>query len=160
MRHVIAVIDGPNMSNLGSRNKRVYGQINSIDDLQDYVSRIGEKLGVTIENFVSNYEGSILEFIHESSKRVDGYLINPAGLTTTGEAVRHALEETGHPVVEVHFSNIVAPPTSTRGLPGGPWESRFSKTATGVMMGLRQYSYAGALIALVLSLDDETFLGN
>jgi 3-dehydroquinate dehydratase-2 len=157
-RHRIAVIDGPNMSNLGARNKRVYGKINSLGDLQEYVTQTGEKLGVEVETFASNYEGAILEFIHESAERVGGYIINPAGLTVVGEAVRHALEETGRPVVEVHFANVVAPPTAPRGLPGGPWESRFTKTATGLCMGLRQYSYAGALTALTLSLDDEEFL--
>lgn len=157
--HLIAVIDGPNMSNLGARNKRVYGKINSLGDLQKYVTETGRKLGVAVETFASNYEGAILEFIHESAPRVDGYVINPAGLTVVGEAVRHALEETGHPVVEVHFANVVAPPTAPRGLPGGPWESRFTKTATGLSMGLRQYSYVGALTALALSLDDEEFLG-
>lgn len=158
-RHVIAVIDGPNMSNLGARNKRIYGPIKSMDDLSKYVDGVAENLGVSTEHFVSNYQGAILEFIHESAGRVAGYIINPAGLTTTGEAVRHALEESGRPYVEVHFSNIVAPPTAPRGLPGGPWESKFSRFATGVVMGLRHYSYAGALVALTLALDDEDFLG-
>jgi 3-dehydroquinate dehydratase-2 len=157
--HRIAVIDGPNMSNLGARNKRVYGKINSLSDLQAYVVQTGGNLGVEVETFASNYEGAILEFIHESAGRVDGYIINPAGLTTGGEAVRHALEETQKPVVEVHFANIVCPPTAPRGLPGGPWESKFSRSATGVAMGLRQYSYVAALTGLVLALDDETFLG-
>ena len=35
----------------------------------------------------------------------------------------------------------------------------FTKTATGLCMGLRQYSYVGALTALTLSLDDAEFLG-
>lgn len=157
--HRIAVIDGPNMSNLGARNKRVYGKINSLSDLQAYVVETGQKLGVEVEVFASNYEGAILEFIHESASHVDGYIINPAGLTVVGEATRHALEETQKPVVEVHFANIVCPPTAPRGLPGGPWESKFSRSATGVAMGLRQYSYVAALTGLTLALDDETFLG-
>lgn len=157
--HRIAVIDGPNMSNLGARNPRVYGSVNSLGDLQEFTKRIGDELGVEVEVFASNYEGAILEFIHESAGRVDAYIINPAGLTTIGEPTRHALEETGLPHVEVHFANVVAPPTAPRGLPGGPWESRFSRTATGVTMGLRQYSYAGALLALTLALDDPAFLG-
>jgi hypothetical protein len=32
--HRIVVIDGPNMTNLGARNKRVYGAISSLQDLQ------------------------------------------------------------------------------------------------------------------------------
>ncbi|WP_407925528.1 type II 3-dehydroquinate dehydratase [Geminicoccus flavidas] len=64
----------------------------------------------------------------------DAYIINPAGLTEAGVATKHALTETGKPYVEVHFANIVAPPSAPRGLPIGPWQSTFSASATGVMM--------------------------
>ncbi|APU16477.1 MULTISPECIES: type II 3-dehydroquinate dehydratase [Actinoalloteichus] len=157
--HRIAVIDGPNMSNLGARSRKVYGDVGSLDDLKAYVAGFGERLGVTVENFSSNYEGAILEYIHESAERVDAYIVNPAGLTTVGEGVRHALEETGRPVVEVHFSNIQAGAGHGRGLGGGPIASSFTHTATGLTMGMRQYSYIGALTALVAALDDGYFLG-
>lgn len=155
----IMLIDGPNMPNLGSRNKRVYGPIASITALQDFVKEAGLALGVTIEVMTSNHEGHILDTIHESAPRVDAYILNPAGLTKTGEPTRHALEETGKPWIEVHFSNISAPPWSGRGLPGGPWESNFTRSATGMSMGLRHHSYLGALISLVSALDDPDFLG-
>jgi 3-dehydroquinate dehydratase-2 len=158
-RHKIAVIDGPNMSNLGARSKKVYGRISSLDDLKRYITEFGQGLGVDVETFSSNHQGDILEFIHESAGRVDAYIINPAGLTTVGEGVRHALEDTGRPVIEVHFSNIAASAGSARGLGGGSIQSSFTHTATGVCMGMRQYSYAAAMTALVLSLDDEDFLG-
>ncbi len=158
-RHRIAVIDGPNMSSLGRRSKKVYGAIASLQDLQQYVVDYGAGLGVDIETFDSNHEGDILEYIHESGERVDGYIINPAGLTTKGEGVRHALEDTGRPVLEVHFSNIQASAGASRGLGGGSIASSFTHTATGMCMGLRHYSYAGALTALVHALDDEDFLG-
>ncbi|MEU1984591.1 type II 3-dehydroquinate dehydratase [Nocardia sp. NPDC019395] len=158
-RHRIAVIDGPNMSNLGARSKKVYGAIASLDDLKAFVVGFGSDLGVEVSTFSSNYEGAILEFIHESAEQVDGYIINPAGLTTVGEAVRHALEETTKPVVEVHFSNITSGAGGARGLGGGAIQSTLTHTATGMCMGLRQYSYIGALTALVLSLDDASFLG-
>lgn len=155
----IMLIDGPNMPNLGSRNKRVYGPIASIQALQDYVRGIGQGLGVTIEAMASNHEGDILDAIHKSASTVDGYILNPAGLTKTGEAARHALEETGKPWVETHFANISAPPWSGRGLPGGPWESNFTRSATGLSMGLRPHSYLGALVSLVAAIDDPDFLG-
>lgn len=158
-RFHIAVIDGPNMSNLGARSKKVYGAVASLDELQSYVRDYGSRLGVDIESFSSNYEGAILEFIHESAARVDGYIINPAGLTTIGEGVRHALEDTGRPVMEVHFANISASAGASRGLGGGSIQSSFSHTATGVTYGMRQYSYIGALTALVFALDDVGFLG-
>lgn len=154
----IAVIDGPNVSNLGRRNKRMYGGI-TYDALKDYVGTLGRQMGVEIEPFISNFEGEILEYIHESSMRVDGYLVNPAGLTLQSTAVPMALYDTGLPVVEVHFANIEASAQSARGPVYGPGRSNFTPYLTGVCMGMRHYSYAGALFALVLALDDEQFLG-
>ena len=113
----------------------------------------------TAATFASNFEGAILEFIHASTDSTDGYVINPAGLTEPGVATKHALTETGRPFIEVHFANIAAPPTAPRGLPIGPWASTFSPHATGVVMGLREYGYAGAILGLTLALDDERFLG-
>ena len=158
-RYIIAVIDGPNMSSLGRRSKKVYGALASLAGLQQQVRAFGEILGVEVETFDSNHEGFILEYIHDAGERVDGFIINPAGLTTKGEGVRHALEDTGRPVIEVHFSNIQASAGADRGLGGGQIQSSFTHTATGLSMGMRHYSYFGALTALVLGLDDESFLG-
>lgn len=158
-RHRIAMIDGPNMSNLGARSKKVYGSIASLDDLKTFVKGYGESLGVEVQTFSSNHQGEILEFIHGSAESVDGYIINPAGLTTVGEAVRHALEDTTRPVVEVHFANISGAPGTPRGLASGKLISSFTHTATGLCMGMRQYSYIGALTSLVMALDDKSFLG-
>ncbi|WP_322050602.1 type II 3-dehydroquinate dehydratase [Paraburkholderia bannensis] len=155
----IVLLDGPNMPNLGNRNKRVYGPIASIESLQNFVKETAAKLGVTVEAFASNHEGYLLDEIHRTAATADAYILNPAGLTKTGEPTRHALEETGKPWVEVHFSNISAPPWSARGLPGGPWESNFTRSATGMSMGLRHHSYLAALIGLVSAIDDEDFLG-
>lgn len=159
-RHKIAVIDGPNMSSLGNRSKQVYGSIASLDDLKAFVKDFGGALGVDVETFSSNYQGAILEFIHESAHRVDGYIINPAGATTIGEAIRHALQDADRPVIEVHFANISAAPAMPRGLNSGALKSSFTHSATGMCMGMRQYSYTGALLAMVQSLDDQTFLGS
>ena len=97
--HQIVVIDGPNMTNLGARNKRVYGAIASLDDLQNFCKSVGAALGVTVTTFASNHEGAILEFIHGSAQSADAYIINPAGLTEGGVATKHALTETGKPYV-------------------------------------------------------------
>lgn len=157
-RWTIAVIDGPNMSNLGARDRAIYGPIASLAELQQAVRSFAASLAVDVMPFASNHEGEILEFIHETGKEVDGYVINPAGLTTYGEATRHALGDSGRPYVEVHFANIVQ--HFTHVAPGGPaYQSRFSATATGVVFGLRQYSYLGGLLGLVLALDDPTYLG-
>jgi 3-dehydroquinate dehydratase-2 len=46
-RHRIALIDGPNMSNLGRRNTRVYGTIGSLEELRAVVGALAEGLGGT-----------------------------------------------------------------------------------------------------------------
>ncbi|MET7999254.1 type II 3-dehydroquinate dehydratase [Amycolatopsis sp. NPDC005232] len=153
----IGVIDGPNMPNLGHRSESIYGPIKSLADLQKLVAEMADELGVSVVPFASNHEGEILDFIHRTAREVDGYVINPAGLTTYGEATRHALDDTTKPVVECHFANTarhfaeVTPPQLVQ-------QSRFTYTATGLVMGLRQYSYLGALLALTLALDDADFL--
>lgn len=153
----IGVIDGPNMPNLGRRDPGIYGPIRSLADLQGFVREFAGVLGVEVLPFASNHEGEILDFIHATAEEVDGYLINPAGLTTYGEATRHALADTTRPVVEVHFANLSRHLTSVA--PEVPPRSRFTHSATGLVMGLRQYGYPAALMALVMGLDDETFLG-
>src|SRR5436190_975364 len=88
-----AVIDGPNMPNLGHRDEAIYGRIRPAAALQELVRASPDALGIA-----------------------------------------------------------AAPP-------GAPAQSRFTHTATGLVMGMRQYSYLGALLALALALDDATFLG-
>lgn len=127
--------------------------------MQKFCKDFAAAFGVAATTFASNYEEAIPEFIPESAESTDAYIINPAGLTEYGVATKHALTETGKPFPEVHFANIVAPPTTPRGLPIGPWKSEFSASATGVMMGLRQYSYCAAILSLTVALDDEDFLG-
>lgn len=153
----IAVIDGPNMTNLGARDPAIYGPIRSLGDLQSYVANAAKALGVAVVPFASNHEGEILEFIHAHASDCDAFIINPAGLTTYGEATRHALDDTKRPVAEVHFSNTARHFDTV--VP--PWQqqtSRFTYSATGLCMGFRQYSYIAALVALTLGLDDAAFL--
>lgn len=153
----LALIDGPNMPNLGARDEAIYGPIRSLADLHAYAGEFAGELGVDLRAMSSNHEGEILDFIHGAAAEVDGFLINPAGLTTYGEATRHALADSKRPFVEVHFANLarhMEDISMTRRL-----ESRFTKTAVGLVMGMRQYGYLGAMLALVAALDDESFLG-
>src|SRR5262245_17783102 len=125
-KHSTVMIDGPNMSNLGARNKRVYGAITSLEDLHTLCRDFGSSLGGSVTTFSSNNEVAILKYLHQSAKSTDAYIINPAGLTVGGVATMHALTETGRPYIEVHFANIEASPTAPRGVLVGPWDSIFS----------------------------------
>jgi len=147
-RWVVELIDGPNMRHLGKRDPRLFGTIQSIEALQALVVNFGLVLGVDVRPFVSDYEGELLEHIHSTATTADAYLIDAGGLTTVSEAMRHALQETRKPVVEVGFYNLLA----------NDEVSVFTPTAIASSTGFRQYSYLGGLLGLVLSLDDESFL--
>jgi 3-dehydroquinate dehydratase II len=150
-------INGPNMSMLGRRSAGVFGPISSIEELNQQVDSFAETVGVRLNHIVSDSEPEILHFIHDTSESVDGYLINPAGLTHFGQATRDALIDTGKPYVEVHFANLSVWTESVG--PGRNLESIFSHTAAGVIEVLRHYGYFAGVLALALALDDESFLG-
>jgi len=146
----IGLINGPNMPNLHNRSAEWYGPRQTIQELEQRVAKLGEGLGVTITPFHTNFDGELLQWLHSNAfdGKLHGIIINPAGVNIYGEHVRHCLEDTGLPFIEVHFGNIVA-----RGL-----NTVFSGTATGVCHGMRRYSYTAALTALVGMLDSDDFV--
>ena len=152
-----AFINGPNMSQLGRRGGGIFGPISSIEDLNEMADEFAATVGVSLTHCVSDSEAEILRFIHETSGSVDGYLINPAGLTHFGQATRDALIDTDRPYVEVHFANLSKWTESVA--PGRNLESIFSHTAVGVIEGLRHYGYFAGILALAQALDDANFLG-
>ena len=150
VRWRIGLINGPNMPNLINRAPAVYGPPQTIQQLEDRVTRMGDALGVDVDAMHTNFDGEILEWLHANAfgGNLHGIILNPAGCNIYGEHVRHCLEDSGLPYIEVHFSNIVV-----RGL-----ETVFSKSATGVCHGMRKHSYTAALLALVGMLDDGDFV--
>lgn len=144
-RFRIALLNGLNMTNLGRRDPHIYGTIGSLGELEDLVRATGARLGVDVVPFHANDEGALVDFIEERDD-LDGYLINPGGLWAFGIPTRIALEQTGRPVVEVHFANIFAT----------GHESVFTQTVQGTVMGFRHHGYLGALVALVALLDART----
>jgi 3-dehydroquinate dehydratase II len=144
----IGLLNGPNMLHLEKREKDRFGSVGTIKDLELRVARLAEALGAELtRTCVSNHEGEILDWIQTQTDDLDGLLVNPGGLTWTGEATRHALYDAGLPVVEVHFAN-----PGRRGKP-----SVFSDSVVGTCQGLRKHSYTAALVALVAMLDDGDF---
>ncbi len=103
----IAVVHGPNLRLLGLREPDIYGST-TLDDINSSLRQLALENGVELEIFQSNHEGEILDFLEEVRGRVQGVLINPAGLTHTSVSLRDGLLGTGLPVVEVHISNPVA----------------------------------------------------
>ena len=106
----ILVINGPNINMLGIREPDVYGR-NTYADLCEFIKQSAAELGVEVELFQSNHEGSIVDRIQEaygSTDGTDGIVINPAAYTHTSVAILDALKAVSIPAVEVHISDVAA----------------------------------------------------
>ena len=137
----IAVIHGPNLRLLGHREPEVYGP-GSLADVNAAIASEAKALGVELELFQSNHEGEILDFVEDASDRVDGFVVNPAGLTHTSVSLRDALVGVARPFVEVHLSNTAAREPFRR-------HSYLSDVAAGVVLGFGPQSYVLGLRGLV-----------
>ena len=102
---VVAVIHGPNLNLLGTREPSVYGHVTLAEIDRELVAR-GAARGVTVETFQSNSEGALVDHIHEVAGRARVIVINPAAYTHTSIAIGDALRAVGLPAVEVHLSNL------------------------------------------------------
>ncbi|WP_297454003.1 type II 3-dehydroquinate dehydratase [Ferrovum sp.] len=134
----ILVVHGPNLNALGTREPAVYGSL-TLADLDTRLRTLGTARGVSVDCFQSNWEGALIDRIHDA--RVDGtqaILINPGGLTHTSVALRDALAAVDLPFIEVHLSNIHAREPFRH-------HSYLSANAVGVVCGLGIRGYELAL---------------
>lgn len=101
----IMVINGPNINMLGVREPGVYG-VQSYSDLEEYIEKYAETIGVETVVMQSNSEGDIIDYIHYALGKYDGIVINPGAYTHYSYAIFDALQSVNLPTVEVHISNI------------------------------------------------------
>lgn len=136
----VAVVHGPNLNLLGTREPQVYGT-RTLDDVNRAMTRLAERLGVELDVFQSNSEGRILDFLAQTADRVDGLVVNPAGLGHTSVALLDGLLALSKPFVEVHLSNPAArEPFRHRSL--------LAPAALGVVAGFGLDSYLSGLRCL------------
>ena len=99
----IAVINGPNLNLLGSREPEVYGT-KTLKDIEDEMLTQA-KGKATLEFFQSNHEGSIIDYLQKSRETAKGIIINPGAFTHTSVALRDCLAALKQlPIIEVHIS--------------------------------------------------------
>lgn len=101
----ILVINGVNMNMLGLRETEKYGTM-TLKDLEKDLYAFSFEIGIDIETFQSNFEGEIVEKIHNSKDNFDGIVINAGAYTHTSIAIRDAISAINVPAVEVHMTNI------------------------------------------------------
>jgi len=101
----ILIINGVNMNMLGFREPEKYGTM-TLKDLEKDLYAFSFEIGIDIETFQSNFEGEIVEKIHNAKDLFDGIIINAGAYTHTSIAIRDAISAAGIPAVEVHMTNI------------------------------------------------------
>ena len=101
----ILVINGPNLNMLGVREPEIYGR-ETYSDLCKLIAKHANEIGVEVEVYQSNHEGSLVDKIQQAHGAFDGIVINPAAYTHTSVALLDALKAVGIPAVEVHISDV------------------------------------------------------
>ncbi len=69
-------------------------------------TEVGNGFGLAVQLLQSNYEGQIVDWIHEAREDAGGIIINPGAYTHTSVAILDALNAFEGPVIEVHISNV------------------------------------------------------
>ena len=101
----ILILHGPNLNLLGLREPEVYGSI-TLDKIDSLLQEEGKRLQVKTSCLQSNYEGALIDAIHQAKDEHQGIIINAGAYTHTSVAIRDALAGVQIPTVEVHLSNI------------------------------------------------------
>jgi 3-dehydroquinate dehydratase-2 len=140
----IAVINGPNLNLLGTREPELYGTT-TLAEIESRLAAIGAELGADLTFTQLNGEGEIIEHVHGLRGKVDGALVNAGAYSHTSLAIRDALAAVAIPFVEVHMTNIYAREPERR-------KSALADAAVAVVCGFGPDSYELALRGLVRKL--------
>ena len=133
----IAIINGPNLNLLGTREPGVYGS----QSFEEYLEELRTSFpDISFSYFQSNIEGELIDRLQAT--KADGIVLNAGGYTHTSVAIADAVAAIDIPVVEVHISNVYAREDYRH-------ESKMAKNCKGVIAGFGLNSYKLAVDSLV-----------
>ncbi len=102
---IITVINGPSLSQLGSRETEHYGTTTE-DELLKMIRERASMHGFTVNFIQSDIEGELVRAINSASGGSLGIIINPAAYSHYSIAIMDAMTAFDGPVVEVHISRV------------------------------------------------------
>ncbi|MCC6317774.1 MAG: type II 3-dehydroquinate dehydratase [Gemmatimonadaceae bacterium] len=140
----IAVLNGPNLNLLGTREPAIYGT-DTLADIEARLRRVGEGLDVEVMCCQHNGEGELVSAIHALRGMADGAIINAGAYSHSSLAIRDAFSSIALPFVEVHLTNVYAREPERR-------HSMLAPEARAVICGFGAHGYELALHGLVASL--------
>jgi len=105
MSKLITVLNGPNLNLLGKRQPEIYGHA-TLEDVESDCSKLAGELGFSTRFQQSNYEGQLIDWIHDAREDSVAIVMNPGAYSHTSIAILDALNTFEGPVIEVHVSNI------------------------------------------------------
>ncbi|MFI5196251.1 MAG: type II 3-dehydroquinate dehydratase [Chitinophagales bacterium] len=101
----LAIVNGPNLNLLGTREPEIYG----LQNFDHSLAQLRERFPlVNIHCYQSNVEGELINYLHSCMGKVNGIILNAGAYTHTSIALADAVSAIGIPVVEVHISNVLA----------------------------------------------------
>lgn len=131
----IAIINGPNLNLLGTREPAIYGS----QTFEQYFEALKALFPqVIFYYFQSNIEGELINEVQHAGFTYDGIILNPGGYTHTSVALGDAIASITTPVIEVHISNVFGREDFRK-------LSHVSAKAKGVISGLGLKGYALAV---------------
>jgi 3-dehydroquinate dehydratase-2 len=136
----IQIINGPNLTLLGVREKSIYGSA----DFESYLAQLQQHFtNITINYYQSNVEGEIINKLHEIGFSCDGIVLNAGAYTHTSIAIADAIAAINTPTIEVHISNVYKREEFRH-------HSMIASSCKGVIAGFGMHSYRLAIESLLL----------
>ncbi len=105
MNGTIYILNGPNLNLLGKREPDIYGH-ETLEDVERACIAEAAAFDLNVRLLQTNWEGRLVDWIHEARENAAAIVINPAALTHTSVAVLDALNTFDGPVIEVHISQV------------------------------------------------------
>jgi 3-dehydroquinate dehydratase-2 len=149
VKTTVLVLNGPNLSRLGSREPDIYGSA-TLDALGEVCRATGRRLGMHVEVRQTDDEAQLIRWLHEAAESRMPVVLNPAAFTHYSYAVRDAVAMRTAPLVEVHLTNPAA-------REGFRQTSVVAAVADGTIAGFGLTSYQLALqaIAGLMAADED-----
>lgn len=140
MERRIYVLNGPNLNLLGQREPSIYGRV-TLEEISRRCEQRARALDFEIDFRQTNFEGELVESVHDARVNACGIIINPAGYTFTSVAVMDALKMFDGPKIELHISNVHARESVYQ-------KSLMSPVVSGIIIGLGADGYELAVEAM------------